>query len=275
MPTPPRSKPRPGSRPAPAVRPGQRPLRRSRPVARQSFTERNRSRLVWLGILIVALAFGGIVYLNVTAPAYACTTEWQAPATEAPAGSPAPGATAIIGYQQGDTGRDHVAVGTVVKYLYCPPASGNHYAQIPFGPIPARVYGPSEKALPEGWIHNLEHGALVVLYSCSGPGAGDGCTDAAQTAMRSFYQSFPTSPRCGLQPGVLGPVLARFDSMQYPYAAVVWDWVLPLQAFDKDQILAFFQQHAEQNNPEDQCPAVPHAGDTPAPSVAPSASPAS
>ena len=278
MPTPPRQKPRPGSRPiggagSSSQRPG-RPARRSRPVQRQSFTERNRARLIWLGVLIVALAFGGIVYLNVTAPAYACSTEWQAPATQAPAGSPAPGSSVQVGFPQNDMGRDHVALGTVVKYLYCPPASGNHYNQVPFGPIPARLYGPNEKAVPEGWVHNLEHGAMVVLYSCSGPDAGDGCTDAQQAAMRDFYSKFPTSPRCGLQPGVLGPVIARFDSMNYPYAAVVWDWILPLQSFDQPQLLAFFAQHGEQNNPEDQCSGVPHAGESAAPSAAPSASPA-
>ena len=278
MPTSPRQQPRSAGRPAPAARgvpqrASQRPARRSRPAPRQSFVERNRGRLIGAGLLIVALALGGLVYLNVTAPAYACGTEWVAPPTQAPAGTPAPGTSVTIGYPQGDMGNLHAPVGTVVKYLYCPPASGQHYNSPPLGPIPARIYGPNEKALPEGWVHNLEHGALVVLYSCSGPAAGDGCSDAAQNAMKAFYSTFPTSPRCGLQPGQLGPVLARFDTMKYPYAAVVWDWILPLQSFDagaQQQVLAFFQQHAEQNNPEDQCPNVPHAGESVPPSAAPS-----
>jgi uncharacterized protein DUF3105 len=198
----------------------------------------------------------------------------MAPPTEAPAASPAPGTSVTIGFPQSDMGRDHVALGTAVKYLTCPPASGQHYNSIPYGPIPARLYGPNEKTVPEGWIHNMEHGGLVVLYSCSGPSAGDGCSDAQQTAMKAFYNAFPTSPRCGLQVGVLGPVLARFDSMKYPYAALVWDWVLPLQTFDQAQILTFFNQHGEQNNPEDQCQGVPHAGESAAPSAAPSDVPA-
>ena len=40
---------------------------------------------------------------------------------------PAPGASPRLGYVQTDTGRDHVAVGTFVKYALCPPATGKHY----------------------------------------------------------------------------------------------------------------------------------------------------
>ena len=36
--------------------------------------------------------------------------------------------------------------------------------------------------------------------------------------------------------------IARFDDMAYPYAALLWDEVLPLQTLDTQQILAFFQQ---------------------------------
>jgi hypothetical protein len=225
--------------------------------------ERNRTRLISIGVVIVVLALGGLVYLNATSPAYACGTEWVAP----PTGAPAPGATQQLGYTQGDMGRSHVAVGSVVKYLYCPPASGNHYAQTPFGPIPPKVYGPNEKTLPEGWVHNLEHGGLVLLYKCSGTAAGDGCSDSAQTAMKNLFSSWPASPVCGIQPGVWGPVFTRFDDMQYPYAAVVWDEILPLQTLDPNQILTFFQQEGERVSPEPRF--APRSSPLGAPSSAP------
>ena len=68
------------------------------------------------------------------------------------------------GYVQPDMGRRHVAVGEKVTYTYCPPASGSHYNAANAGPIQPRFYGPNDRVLPEGWIHNLEHGAMVILY---------------------------------------------------------------------------------------------------------------
>jgi hypothetical protein len=281
LPTPPRTNSNrptdgrpPGSPNRPAgQRPANRPVRRARPPVRRSFTERNRSRLIWLGVLAVALAFGGIVFLNVTAPAYACGVQWVAPPTAAPA----PGSSPLLGFAQEDMGNNHVPPGTVVKYLYCPPASGQHYAVVPQGPIPPRVYGPNEKAIPEGWVHNLEHGGLVLLYNCSGPAAGDGCTDAAQATMKALYTTWPASPICALPAGVWGPVMARFDNMAYPYAALVWDQVLPLQTLDTAQVVEFFKQKDELFNPEKQCAAPsapPGASESPGASTTPSQPPA-
>lgn len=200
-------------------------------------------------MLVVALALGGLVYLNATTPAYACGTEWIAPPTAAPA----PGATQQLGYPQGDMGRTHVPVGSSVKYEFCPPASGNHYFQSLLGPIPAKVYGPNEKTLPEGWVHNLEHGALVLLYKCSGTNAGDGCSDGAQNTMKQLFTNWPASPVCGVPQGLIGPVITRFEDMAYPYAALVWDEILPMQTLDTNQVLTFYQQEGERLNPEPQC----------------------
>lgn len=280
MPKPPRrstSRPAAGRPPA-GTASGTRPVRAKRvgrPQIRESFLERNRTRLLWVGAAVVVVALGTLFYLQSTAPAYACGVEWTAPATA----SPAPGESPRIGYPQEDMGRDHVAPGTSVKYIYCPPASGNHYSAQGQGPIDARVYGPNDRAVPEGWIHNLEHGALVLLYKCP----GDGCTDAGQAALQQLWTNWPASPICKIAPHLLSPVIARFDDMAYPYAALVWDQVLPLQTLDTQQVLAFFNQQAERTNPEPQCaspspgasssPAASGAGASTSPSTEPSASP--
>ncbi|MEZ4596324.1 MAG: DUF3105 domain-containing protein [Chloroflexota bacterium] len=62
-------------------------------------------------------------------------------------------------------GRTHVVQGTSVKYAYCPPASGDHY-NLGGGqaPLPRRLFGPDDAVLPQQWIHNLEHGYVVLLY---------------------------------------------------------------------------------------------------------------
>jgi hypothetical protein len=167
-------------------------------------------------------------------------------------------------------GRTHVQLGQKVTYTYCPPASGPHYNSSGSGPIQPRLYGPSDRALPEGWVHNLEHGAMVILYR--GQTGDPGITDAGQAALRALFDQFPPSPICGIQPGTnQGPVIARFDDMATPYAALVWGRVLPLQELDATAILNYWRVWGERTNPEPLCQAA-----SPAPSTeaSPEASPA-
>jgi hypothetical protein len=112
-------------------------------------------------------------------------------------------------------------------------------------------------------VHNLEHGALVVLYR--GRDGDPGVTEAGQLALRALFDQVPASPVCNIQPGTSqGPVIARFDDMATPYAALLWGLVLPLETLDTAQILEFWQTEGETTNPEPLC--TP-AGASPAPSV--------
>ena len=201
-----------------------------------------------------------LVFVNATSPAYACSTVWQPAVTP----EPAPGATPRLGYVQDDMGREHVSLGSFVRYALCPPASGKHYNATGEGPIRPGVFGPDDQATPQGWIHNLEHGGLVVLYRCA---SGDsGCSDADQTRFKDLYASFPNSPICNLPAGSVGPIVARFDQMDWPYAVLLWGQVLPMDSFDPQLILDFFTQQGERSNPEPLC-AKPT--DTPAPTGTP------
>ena len=196
-------------------------------------------------MLIIGLAGIGL-FSAATQPAYACSTIW----TPDPTNPPAEGSSPQPGYAQPDMGQGHVATGTQVKYTYCPPASGKHYNASGVGPVTPRVYGPNDQINPEGWIHNLEHGALVVLYR----GDSEGATPEGQAALRAFYDRYPPSPVCGFQPGTsVGPVFARFDDMDTPYAALVWGRVLPLDSLDEEAILALDQTYGERTNPEAFC----------------------
>jgi hypothetical protein len=213
---------------------------------RRSFFSRYRNWIFGVGgVAAVAIVFG-FLFIGATAKTYACSNIWDPTASATP--SPSAGATPQLGYLQPDMGRLHNATDHQ-RYTNCPPASGSHYFAQGLGPIEAHVYGPDDFAEPQGWVHNLEHGALVVLYRCD----GDACSDAGQQRLKDFFQSFPPSPICKIRPGVIGPVVARFDDMKWPYAALVWDRVLPLQSFDAQQILAFWQQWGEKTNPEKQC----------------------
>ena len=264
-----------------------RATRRSRQAPRSAtFIERNRNRLlVGAGVIVIVL-LAGMAFLNASQPAYACgalfdptpAPSWVPP-TAAPVASgatPAPAATPPApGYVQPDMGHLHVAPGTRVRYTNCPPASGRHYIGAGIGPIAPKVYTAEEKPIPEGWIHNMEHGAIVLLYNCGANGDASACTDAGQAKLKALYQKWPASPICGFTAGTKDtPVIARFDDMAYPYAAMVWDVVLPLDTLDDAAIFDFYARQGERNNPEPYC-ALPTPTPGPAtPTPAPTATPA-
>lgn len=272
-----------------------RATRRSRRPATAStpFLERNRRRLIWsagiLGFLVLATTF----FLNASRPTYACTdtfnptpapsfvppTEAPSTATPRPSGSAAPTTPPVTapppGYVQMDGGAGHVDAGTTVRYPSCPPASGKHYNGPNVGPIRPAFYGLGDMPVPPGWVHNLEHGATVLLYSCRTPndgGTAAACTDAGQQALGDLFARFPNSPYCDIpatsSPGI---VIARFDNMAWPYAAIVWDVILPLQTLDEQAIFDFQAQRSERFNPEELCPdPTPTPGPpTPTPAATP------
>src|SRR5436305_3925980 len=76
--------------------------------------------------------------------------------------------------------RQHVAQGTPVDYRNRPPSSGDHYDQ-PYS------YGVSASQVPTGnWVHNLEHGATVVLYR------PDLCDASCVSVLKDTYNSAPS-----------------------------------------------------------------------------------
>jgi hypothetical protein len=229
------------------------------PTAARSPLERYRSVLLGVAIAAVVVVGGAFVFLGATRPVYACETV-LAPE---PAGAAAPEATPRLGQVTRDLGRPHVDVGAAVSYEFCPPTSGPHYNDSRYGPIPTRVYGTDDRADPQGWIHNLEHGQTAILYRCP-----DGCDETAQAALQTLQQQLPPSPLCEL-PADRSVAIARFDDLPTPYAAVVWGRVLFLDTLDVAQIATFREQSADRG-PEPQCEAaVPGATVAPAPTPTP------
>ncbi len=239
---------------------------RARPSASPSVFQRYRLIILGAALVAVVAVVGAGVFAAATEKAYACSSVW----VPSPTASPREGASPQPGYVQPDMGQGHVIVGTKVTYTYCPPASGRHYGA-PAAPITSRVYGATDAIVPEHWVHNLEHGGLVLLYK----GA-----DVDQAALKTLFEAVPASPICGFEPGGQspGPVIARFDDMATPYAALVWGRVLPLQTLDTQAILDFYAAWGEKTNPEQQCAAPsasPSSSETPSTSPATSAEPSS
>ena len=203
-------------------------------------------------VLVVIALVGGVslfVLTSATAPAYACTT----------VDTVRTAAADELGQVQADMGRGHTQSGDKVTFAVCPPASGKHLNKNGFGPLQPKVYGPDDQSLPNGWIHNLEHGGLVLLYSCD-KGA---CDDASLQKLRNLNAGFPASAICGLPAGTVGPVVARFEQMPTKYAALVWDRVLYLDNLDGTEVYDFYSRYGERVQdgifvapPEPQC-AVP------------------
>ncbi len=253
--------------PSGTTRAGRRETQRHRPPqpATPTLIDRLRKPLLVVFVVVVISAVGLVVATQTAAPAYSCTAIDSVQ-------SPAPGE---LGQVQPDQGSEHVARSEKVRYATCPPASGKHINDPNDGPIQPKVYGPNDQALPEGWIHNLEHGGLVLLYSCD---KGD-CDTTSLAALQTFYDQFPKSAVCGLPPGDVSPVIARFDQMPTRYAALVWDRALYLDRLDTQAIDQFFLRYAERVSsdgkliapPEPQCSA-PSAPPTASSSPAPSAS---
>jgi hypothetical protein len=212
--------------------------RRERPryVERRSFIERNRNLLVGGVIVAVVAVVAGLIFMQAAQPAFACTNVFN----PSPTPPVTPGSSIRLGFLEDDMGNSHV-VTRPQRYLYCPPASGNHLNIVGQGPITPRVYPPDANIGPMNWVHNLEHGGLIVLYKGDGPGA----TAAGLQAFQAFFDAFPASPICNVKPGQVSPVIARFDQMPHPYAVLVWDRVFYMDTWDPALALRFFNEEDE------------------------------
>jgi hypothetical protein len=141
---------------------------------------------------------------------------------------PAPGSAVPAGRA------DHVAPGTEVPYDRIPPSSGPHFAQ-------TAPYGFQEQPIPEElWLHNLEHGAVAVLYNCP-----SGCPDLVEQ-LRQAYSTFPPSQRFGIVKMVITP----YPQMQSRLAYLAWGrdsaYEFLTEEYSREQLLRFYQAHVDQ-----------------------------
>jgi hypothetical protein len=103
----------------------------------------------------------------------------------------------------------HVLEGSTITYAHNPPASGPHY------PVWLR-YEAFSTAMARGyWVHNLEHGGIVMIYRPDAPAA-------VIDAMKSAYRNLPDDPLCGQSRALLTPD----PLLNGPVAVVAADFVL-------------------------------------------------
>ena len=149
--------------------------------------------------------------------------------------SPATGGTCEGEQAESIAGASHVPEGTVVSYPDNPPSSGDHWAcWAPWGVASAVLP-------PERWVHNLEHGGVVLLFKCDTP---DGCP-ALSEPLRQIAADAPDAPGGGHR------ILVTADpELPSNVAAVAWGFVLLEDAPDEAQIDCFASAH-EGMGPED------------------------
>jgi hypothetical protein len=128
-----------------------------------------------------------------------------------------------------DEGRVHVAYGTPVAYVHNPPASGPHWPS----PAPWGVH--PELLAKEYWVHNLEHGGVVLLYNC--PGGDGGAVNACPNEI-ALLTAIMQAQRPDKYNEVR-MVLTQDPDLPTRFAAVAWDWAWTGDAIDPAAIQCF------------------------------------
>jgi hypothetical protein len=195
---------------------------RKQPPPTQSPWLKYRTLLIGLAAVAGVLVIVFILLQSASGKTYACGSLLTAPPVQAVSDTEP-------GFITNFLGNKHVPVGSTITYGFCPPTSGNHYYSGNRGPVPAAVYGPATEQSPGGWVHNLEHGSVVLLYRCPSaiPGQGDCPSSTEMTTMQQWFNDTPSDDTCGRQ-----AVVARFDAMSTRFAVVAWNRALLLETFD-------------------------------------------
>jgi hypothetical protein len=120
-------------------------------------------------------------------------------------------------------GGAHVPDGTKVTYTANPPASGNHSEtwQIPWGNYDTEV-------ARERWVHNLEHGGIVLAYNCPG-----GC-QADVDAFKAIMNGRPPD-----RFGAVRVIITPDPNLPKRFAAIAWTWRWLGDAVDAKTINCF------------------------------------
>ena len=121
-------------------------------------------------------------------------------------------------------GAAHVDEGSPINYGHYPPSSGPHYGR-------PSTYGVFDEPVPEGaWVHNLEHGAVVLLFKCP-----EGC----ESRIEQIEDLFDRLPNGAF--GQVKLVAAPYDRAPTEFTLLAWGWQEDLDDFDAGRIERFYR----------------------------------
>lgn len=141
-------------------------------------------------------------------------------------------------------GANHIGTGQPHKpYATELPSSGEHYAD---ANSPARWGVYVQEVPPESFLHNLEHGGVVVAYK----------SDLPPEQIKNLQQLFgPSSPSKKFNPGKF--ILTPRAENKYPIELAAWTRNFNLETYDESKIKQFyFENVSNKRAPE------PFAGPT-------------
>jgi hypothetical protein len=121
----------------------------------------------------------------------------------------------------------HLNLCDPTAYQTNPPSSGNHY------PIWAAYQTYTTTFRPGFWVHNLEHGAVVITYNCPG-----GCASEVAAA-QAFIDSLPAD--CVAPPRRV--ILLPNPDLDRRWAASAWGYTLKAGCFDRPAFAQFVADH--------------------------------
>ncbi len=225
-------------------RPGKTPSRkllekRARREAREARKKRGRdwTRIVYLS-LIATITLGALVFIA-----------WVATHPEKTI-QPAVGDKQHVGEQVTIEASNHILSGQGT-YLTDPPTSGPHYNARGQAPMPWGFY--AQPYPPDHWLHNLEHGGVVILYQCPQPATTGGakligvplsCPDS-QSPVQAFMTSAPKDALFREVKIVATP----YPVPGHRFAIVAWGWRMFMDSWDPRLAETFYEAHVD-NGPE-------------------------
>jgi hypothetical protein len=164
---------------------------------------------------------------------------------------PAVGAKQNVGEKMELEAADHIVSGQA-HYLTDPPTSGPHYNLRGQAPLTWGFY--AQPYPPEDWLHNLEHGGVVILYQCPQPDRKEGgarlidkplsCPDT-QSPVQDFMSSAPKDALFKEVKIVATP----YTVPGHRFALVAWGWRLFMDNWESAKAENFYEAHVN-NGPE-------------------------
>ncbi|WP_437338161.1 DUF3105 domain-containing protein [Sorangium sp. So ce394] len=137
----------------------------------------------------------------------------------------------------------HVPECTPVQYDTNPPSGGDHWA------IWAEFKSYKAEVPREIYVHNLEHGAVVLAYRCP----SSGCAEV-EAMLEEVRTEAASDPKCLTLPG--GPearlVMTPDSALDTPIAAAAWGATYTATCLDKPSLARFVAEHYGKG-PEDTC----------------------
>lgn len=129
----------------------------------------------------------------------------------------------------------HVAIDTPVTYNSNPPTSGPHY------PVWAAYQEYTKPVDRRYYVHDLEHGGVVLAYNCDAAGDAGAkvvCTQVIE-GLRAAIAALPNDPLCNGEGVRVRAILTPDPLLDVPIAAAAWGQTYRAQCLDLPSLVDF------------------------------------